>query len=75
MKVAVVGSRGLEIEDLGVFLPEYAKYRKNAPLKRNLQIIEYADIVLIFWDGESRGSAFVIKECEKAGVKHLVFRI
>lgn len=37
------------------FLPEYGKYGRTAPLKRNLQIIEYADLVLAFWDGESRG--------------------
>lgn len=28
------------------FLPEYGKYGRAAPLKRNLQIIEYADLVL-----------------------------
>ena len=28
------------------FLPEYSKYKKGAPLKRNLQIIEYADEVI-----------------------------
>ncbi|MDE6131979.1 MAG: DUF2493 domain-containing protein, partial [Oscillospiraceae bacterium] len=28
------------------FLPEYDKYGKNAPLKRNLTIIENADVVL-----------------------------
>lgn len=36
------------------FLPEYDKYPgKIAPLKRNEQIIEYADEVLAFWSGSS----------------------
>ncbi len=101
MKVAVIGSRGLCVNNLerylpegvteivsggakGVdtsareyalahgiklteFLPEYEKYGKNAPLKRNLSIIDYADCVLAFWDGSSRGTKFVIENCEKSG--------
>lgn len=45
------------------FLPEYEKYGRTAPLKRNLQIIDYADAVLAFWDGKSRGTKFVIDHC------------
>lgn len=49
------------------FLPEYDKYGKNAPLKRNLTIIENADVVLAFWNGKSRGTKFVIEKCRKLG--------
>ena len=42
------------------FLPEYEKYGRQAPLKRNLQIIEYSDLILAFWDGQSRGTRHVI---------------
>jgi len=52
------------------FLPDYAKFGRGAPLKRNLQIIEYADLVLAFWDGKSRGTKHVIDNCEKLN-KHL----
>lgn len=45
------------------FLPEYEKYRRGAPLKRNLQIIDYADMVIAFWDGKSRGTGYVIDQC------------
>lgn len=103
MKVAVIGSRNLTINDLGrylpaetteivsggakgidtsareyalansvkltEFLPDYAKYKKGAPLKRNLQIIEYADVVIAFWDGKSKGTKFVIDNCKKIGKK------
>ena len=102
MKVAVIGSRGISVPDLGKylppetteivsggakgvdtsareyatahniklteFLPEYGKYGRGAPLKRNIQIIEYADLVLAFWDGKSRGTKYVIDNCEKRGV-------
>lgn len=101
MKVAVIGSRGLTIDNLEKYLPretteiisggakgidtcaredavshgikltellpEYEKSRKNAPLKRNITIIEAADVVLAFWDGKSRGTKFVIEKCREVG--------
>ena len=56
------------------FRPDYKRYgRGAAPLKRNLQIIEYADIVLAFWDGTSKGTKFVIDNCKKMGVEVRVY--
>ncbi len=46
------------------FLPNYEKYGRQAPLIRNLQIIEHADCVLAFWDGQSNGTKFVISQCK-----------
>lgn len=46
-------------------LPEYELYGKSAPLKRNDWIISLSDIVFIFWDGKSRGSEYMIKNCKK----------
>ena len=46
-----------------IFYPDYKQYGKSAPLKRNLKIIEYADIIYAFWDGKSRGTKFVIDNC------------
>ncbi len=107
MKVAIIGSRGLSISDLGKylpketkeivsggakgidscareyaqrnhlklteFLPEYNKYGRGAPLKRNLQIIDYADEVIAFWDGTSRGTKHVIKNCKRKNIKVTVY--
>ncbi len=101
MKVAVVGSRGLKIEDFGAylpkecdeivsggaagvdscaaayaraagitlteFLPEYEKYGRAAPIVRNKQIVEYADEVIAFWDGGSKGTKWVIDHCARTG--------
>ena len=49
------------------FLPEYEKYGKSAPLKRNIKIVEYADEIFAFWDGSSRGTYHVISTCKKLG--------
>ena len=101
MKVAVIGSRGLAVDNLGdylpegtdeivsggakgidtcaaefarannikltEFLPDYKRFGRGAPLKRNITIIEYADTVLAFWDGKSKGTAFVIDSAKKLG--------
>ena len=107
MKVAVIGSRGLSVTDLGRylpkntteivsggakgvdtsareyalshgikltdFLPEYTKYGRSAPLKRNITIIEYSDIGLAFWDGKSLCTKFVIDNCRKLVVEVRVY--
>lgn len=106
MRVAVIGSRGLCVEDLGLylpknttgivsggargvdtcardyalthglelaeFLPEYEKFGRGAPLRRNITIIEHADLVLAFWDGKSRGTKFVIDNCKKRNIPVVV---
>ena len=103
MKVGVIGSRGLTVDNLeqylpedtteivsggakgidtcareyaishGIklteFLPEYSRYGRGAPLKRNLKIIEYADVVIAFWDRQSKGTKNVIENCKKLNVK------
>lgn len=99
MKLAIIGSRSLTINNLGdyipentveiisggakgidscakmfalkhslkytEFLPKYNLYGKAAPLRRNLEIISYSDMVLAFWDGKSRGTKFVIDNYKK----------
>lgn len=55
------------------FLPDYDKFARSAPIIRNNEIIEYADIVLAFWDGESRGTKYVIDRCRKIGKSVLVY--
>lgn len=50
-----------------VFLPEYERYGRGAPIVRNKQIVDYADEVVAFWDGKSKGTLSVIKYAEKVG--------
>ncbi len=54
------------------FLPNYNKYGKVAPIIRNKQIVEYADMVLAFWDGSSKGTSFVIDYARQKGKEVLV---
>lgn len=103
MKIAIIGSRNLQVSNLekylpegtteivsggalGIdrcareyalanglklteFLPEYKKYGRGAPLRRNLLIIDYADEVFAFWDRQSRGTQYVIEQCKKRNKK------
>lgn len=55
------------------FLPEYKVYGRAAPIMRNQQIVDYADIVIAFWDGKSRGTQNVINTCKKKNKKVTVY--
>ena len=52
---------------LTVFLPEYERYGRAAPIVRNKKIVDYADKVIVFWNGYSRGTLSVIKYAQKSG--------
>ena len=56
-------------------LPDYRRFGRGAPLKRNIEIVEYADVILAFWDGSSKGTEFVIKYCRKIGKKLEIFEV
>ena len=109
MKLAIVGSRGIEHVDLdkyvdqdvdeivsggaiGVdacaaqyaksrslklteFLPQYERYGRGAPIVRNKAIVDYADKVLVFWNGSSKGTQSVIKYAQKTGKRYEVVLI
>ena len=65
-------SHGLKLTE---FLPEYEKYGKAAPLKRNEQIAAYADEIVAFWDGKSRGTKNVIEVGRSSGTQEKVYII
>lgn len=107
MKVAVIGSRGLQVNDLQNYLPEdtdeivsggaygidtcaeeyakengipftkirpnYDEHGRQAPILRNVEIATYADTVLAFWDGKSKGTRFVIEYCRKHEIPVKIF--
>ena len=64
--------KGIKLVD---FLPDYKKYGRGAPLKRNNLIVEYADVVVAFWDGISRGTKYTINFAEKIRKKVIVYKI
>ncbi len=49
-----------------IFKPEWGKYGKSAGFIRNQTIVDNCDMVLAFWDGESRGTADTIEKAKRA---------
>lgn len=50
-----------------IIRPHYMLYGRAAPLKRNEQMVNMADAVLVIWDGHSKGAQYTIKYAKKAG--------
>ena len=56
------------------FLPDWKKYGKSAGFRRNREIVEYADTVLAFWNGVSKGTQDDIKLVHEMGKLYHVIR-
>lgn len=54
------------------FPAEWNKYGRAAGPKRNEQMGDYADALIAFWDGESRGTKHMIEYAKK---KNLLVRV
>ena len=48
-----------------IIRPRYDLYGRAAPLKRNEQMVDMADAVLIVWDGSSKGTQHTLKYTKK----------
>ena len=48
-----------------ILRPKYDRYGKAAPLKRNEQMVDLADEILIIWDGISRGTQYTLNYVKK----------
>ena len=48
-----------------ILRPQYYLYGRTAPLKRNEQMVDMADAVLIIWDGQSKGVQYTLKYIKK----------
>lgn len=58
-----------------IIKPEYDKYGKTAPLVRNKKIVDSADMVIAFWDGQSRGTSNVIEYAKSVGKRLIVHKL
>ena len=58
-----------------ILRPDYARYGRGAPLKRNEEMVDLADAVLVVWDGVSRGTKYTIDYAEKQGKKVVLVKI
>lgn len=51
------------------YLPQYKVYGgKRAPIERDKDMVNAADVVVAFWDGESKGTLFTCQYANKMGV-------
>ncbi len=53
---------------------DWSKHGKAAGMVRNAEMVKTADALVAFWDGESRGTAHVIQQAKKHGLKVKVVR-
>jgi hypothetical protein len=51
-----------------IYLPNYDEFGKRAPLIRNDKIVDEAELVIAFWDGESRGTKYTIMKAYQKGI-------
>ena len=49
-----------------IFYPEWSKYGRSAGFRRNKDIVECADIVIAFWDRQSKGTLSSINLAKKS---------
>ncbi|MBR5869992.1 MAG: hypothetical protein IKZ09_03065 [Clostridia bacterium] len=48
-----------------IIRPRYDLYGRAAPLKRNQQMIDMADAILVIWDGISKGTRYTLDYAKK----------
>ena len=53
---------------------DWDKYGKSAGYIRNKEMAEYADALIAFWDGKSKGTKHMIDLAEKQGLKNKVVK-
>jgi hypothetical protein len=58
---------------LKLFLPDWKRYGRSAGFRRNADIVNAADIVLLFWDGQSRGTKHDLELCQAADKSYILY--
>ena len=56
------------------FPPDWRRYGRAAGPARNQEMADGADALAAFWDGESRGTAHMIRTARRRGLRTLVTR-
>ena len=57
-----------------IFIPDWEKHGKAAGFIRNKDIVKNSNMIVAFWDGESRGTKNSIDMAEKLGKKVIVVK-
>ena len=56
------------------FIPDWKQHGKQAGIIRNIDMGDYANALIAFWNGRSRGTKFMIEYAEKKGLQVRVVR-
>lgn len=59
---------------LKIFKPDWDKYGKSAGYIRNVDMANYADAAIIFWNKKSRGSKHMIDISKKLGLSLRIYK-
>lgn len=57
------------------FPANWDKYGRSAGIIRNTEMAKHADVLIAFWDGESRGTKHMIQTAQKYGLKVHLFLV
>ncbi len=71
-----LGERWAKIRGIPVkpFPADWAAHGKAAGHIRNRAMAKYADAAVVFWDGQSRGTANMVAEAKAAGIPCFIVR-
>jgi hypothetical protein len=71
-----LGEQFADVYDFGIeqHIPDWNKHGRKAGILRNKVMVDKADLVVVFWDGKSRGSKHVIEYSKEVGKDAVVFK-
>lgn len=71
-----LGERYAKLKQFGLskFPANWDKFGKSAGYKRNSQMGDYSDVLIAFWDGESRGTKHMIDLATSKGLEVFIIK-
>ena len=63
--------RGFKVS---LFPAKWDTYGKSAGYKRNIDMAQYADALVAFWDGKSKGTVHMIHRAKEYGLEVTVYK-
>ena len=72
-----LAERYADVHRLSKFIvrPRYDLYGRAAPLRRNEQMVDMADAVLVIWDGKSKGTRHTLEYAKKVNKPLVLVRV
>lgn len=59
---------------ISLFPAKWATYGKSAGYRRNIAMVLYADALVAFWDGKSKGTAHIIDRAQELGLEVTIYK-